>query len=109
MRNRAKCKLCNDIIESVHHHDYISCKCGEIAVDGGQHYCRCSAKSWENFIRIDDEGNEIIPKIVEKSSVEEENEKGQKWVEDEMLSAYEKHKRKKQLALDALDEMIKKS
>ena len=51
MRNRAKCKLCDDIIESVHHHDYITCKCGEISVDGGDHYCRCSARNWENFIR----------------------------------------------------------
>lgn len=108
MRNRAKCKLCGDIIESVHNHDYISCKCGEIAVDGGQQYCRCSAKSWDNFIRVNDEGNEVIPKIMDKPSVEEENNKVKKWVEDEILTAYEKSKKRKEIALDALDELIKK-
>ncbi len=38
MRNRIKCRLCNDIIESLHVHDFKWCKCGAIAVDGGQHY-----------------------------------------------------------------------
>ncbi len=66
MKNRAKCKLCNDIIESFHRHDYVICKCGEISVDGGPDYHRCSAGDWNNFLRIDDEGNIIIPKIVEK-------------------------------------------
>lgn len=108
MRNRAKCKLCGDIIESVHNHDYISCKCGEIAVDGGQQYCRCSAIDWNNFIRVDDEGNEVIPKIMDKPSVEEENNQVKKWVEDEILTTYEKSKKRKEIALDALDELIKK-
>lgn len=65
MKNRAKCKLCQDIIESFHVHDYVTCSCGEIAVDGGQNYFKCSANNWQNFIRVDDEGNEIIPEVVE--------------------------------------------
>jgi hypothetical protein len=67
MKNRAKCKLCGDIIESFHRHDYVHCKCGEIAVDGGSSYFKCSAINWENFLRIDDEGNEIVPSIVEST------------------------------------------
>jgi hypothetical protein len=59
MRNRAKCRLCSDIIESFHSSDYVSCKCGEIVVDGGDAY-RCYAKDFNNFLRIDDEGNEIV-------------------------------------------------
>jgi len=66
MKNRAKCKLCQSIIESFHRHDYVTCKCGEIAVDGGLDYWRCSAKNWDNFLRIDDQGNEIIPVIKDK-------------------------------------------
>lgn len=66
VRNRAQCKLCGDIIESFHHHDYVTCKCGEISVDGGLAYSKCSAMHWENFLRIDDEGNVIIPVIIEK-------------------------------------------
>lgn len=64
MRNRAKCKLCNSIIESFHATDYVDCKCGEIGVDGGE-ALRCCAKSWDNFLRVDDEGNEIPVKIEE--------------------------------------------
>lgn len=67
MRNRAKCKLCESIIESIHRHDYVTCKCGEISIDGGQDYCHCRATDWSNFLRIDDKGNEIVPKIVDQS------------------------------------------
>lgn len=72
MRNRAKCRLCNDIIESFLQHDFVSCKCGEISIDGGSYYMHCSARDWRNFLRVDDTGNEIVPKVVEKDQVEEE-------------------------------------
>lgn len=62
MRNRAKCRLCGSIIESFHAEDYVSCKCDEIAVDGGT-AMRCYAKSWDNFMRVDDVGNEVIIKL----------------------------------------------
>jgi len=64
MKNRAKCKLCGDIIESFHQHDFVHCRCGEIAVDGGEGL-RCIAKNWENFLRVDDDGNIIVPKVQE--------------------------------------------
>lgn len=67
MKNRAKCKLCQSIIESFHRHDYVSCKCGEIAIDGGQEMCGASARDFNNFLRIDDEGNEIVVQFVEKA------------------------------------------
>lgn len=60
MRNRAKCKLCNTIIESLHKYDMVNCKCGEIFVDGGQEHFRCGFGNAENFLRVDDEGNEIL-------------------------------------------------
>lgn len=65
MRNRAKCKLCSSIIESFHSTDYVICKCGHISVDAGP-ALKCAAKDWNNFLRIDDDGNEIIVKV-EKS------------------------------------------
>ena len=40
IRNRARCKKCNDTIESVHRHHFVSCRCGAIAVDGGRDYLR---------------------------------------------------------------------
>lgn len=59
MRNRAKCRLCNDIIESIHSGDYVSCKCGEISIDGGNMHYKVAAKDFKNFLRIDDEGKEV--------------------------------------------------
>ena len=38
--NRAKCNKCGDIITSYHRHDYVPCKCGAIAVDGGTEYLK---------------------------------------------------------------------
>lgn len=35
IRNMAQCKVCQDIIESKSEHDYVTCSCGAIAVDGG--------------------------------------------------------------------------
>lgn len=60
MRNIAKCKICESVIESFHRYDYVSCKCGEIAVDGGTDYFRAVANDFNNFLRVDDEGNEIV-------------------------------------------------
>ena len=62
MKNRAKCKLCNTIIESFHSTDYVMCKCGEIALDGGA-AMNCFARTWENLIRVDDNGHEVQVKV----------------------------------------------
>lgn len=42
-RNICKCKICGDVIESKSIHDYIQCKCGACATDGGLEYVR---RSW---------------------------------------------------------------
>lgn len=48
-RNRAKCLLCGDIIESKSVHDFVKCKCGSIFVVGGLEYKRIGAKDWSLF------------------------------------------------------------
>lgn len=63
MRNRAKCKLCKEILESFHEFDYVKCKCDEISISGGTVRYECAAKDWNNFLRIDDAGNEIPIKV----------------------------------------------
>jgi hypothetical protein len=40
LRNRARCTLCGDVVESRHRHDFRSCGCGAVAVDGGRAYLR---------------------------------------------------------------------
>jgi hypothetical protein len=59
MKNRAKCKLCHDVIESFHSTDLVYCKCGEIGVDGGSKLL-CFANDFDNFLRVDENGSEII-------------------------------------------------
>ena len=63
MKNRAKCKLCNDVLESFHRHDFVRCKCDEISIDGGTDLFKCGAKNWCNFIRLDDNDNEFPVKV----------------------------------------------
>lgn len=50
--NKAQCRLCNDIIESKSLHDFVSCSCGEIHVDGGRHYLKRGAVNLENLIEL---------------------------------------------------------
>jgi hypothetical protein len=38
--NSATCRKCKDFIFSRHVHDFVTCKCGAISVDGGQDYLR---------------------------------------------------------------------
>lgn len=52
IRNRAQCRLCLDIIESRHRHDFVTCKCGEIFVDGGHAYIRMGANDLSNIIDL---------------------------------------------------------
>ena len=40
IQNEAMCNKCGDVVYSAHVHDFRSCKCGAIAVDGGQAYLR---------------------------------------------------------------------
>jgi len=94
MKNRAKCKLCKDILESFHRYDYVTCSCGEISIDGGKDLLHCSAKNFENFLRVDDEGNEIIVKV--KSVEEPKNE-----------DPIEPSKPTRQEKIDMLEAMIK--
>ena len=55
----------------MHHVDLQLCNCGEISVDGGP-AMRCAAKNWDNFLRVDDEGNEIVVTVLNGSDVKKE-------------------------------------
>lgn len=41
MGTPAKCAKCDEVIESLHRHDFRYCKCRTIFVDGGKDYFRC--------------------------------------------------------------------
>jgi ribosomal protein S27AE len=52
IRNIARCSKCGDVIESKHVHDYVSCKCGAIAVDGGREYLKRGFHSSTDIIEL---------------------------------------------------------
>ena len=43
--NAIRCRLCGDEIESKSRHEYVRCRCGACAVDGGLDYLRRSFQS----------------------------------------------------------------
>ena len=49
-RNRhctsAYCARCDEVLISQHHHDFVSCSCGEVFVDGGDEYGRGSLSKY---------------------------------------------------------------
>ena len=40
IQNQVRCNICGDEPFSKHRHDFVKCKCGNIAVDGGMEYFR---------------------------------------------------------------------
>jgi hypothetical protein len=59
-KNAIQCKLCKDIIESKSRHDFVKCKCGACAVDGGHDYLRRSFKDENCYIDLSETIN-IVP------------------------------------------------
>jgi len=52
-RNRAKCRKCGTVIESTHQHDYVTCKCEAIALDGGLYGgCWRRAGNLDDFVQL---------------------------------------------------------
>lgn len=45
--NKIRCKLCGDVIESKTRHDFVWCKCGACAVDGGHDYTK---RAWSGEV-----------------------------------------------------------
>lgn len=43
LRSQLECPLCGDLISSIHVHDFQTCKCGALSIDGGRDYLRVMA------------------------------------------------------------------
>ena len=52
IKNAVQCKLCGEIIESTDRHQYVTCKCGACAVDGGHAYLRRSFRDKDCYIDL---------------------------------------------------------
>lgn len=42
IENKIRCKHCGDVIKSKHQHDFSTCRCGKVSVDGGTLYLKRS-------------------------------------------------------------------
>lgn len=62
MPKRAKCKICNTIIESKNNNIIEECKCGQLSIQGGTELIVSVKEDITSFVCVDDEGNEILPK-----------------------------------------------
>ena len=58
IRNQARCLLCGDMIESKGRHDFVTCSCGSLSVDGGKLYL---IRSFQN--RLDWEERSIVEEV----------------------------------------------
>lgn len=55
IRNIAKCLVCGEIIESLNRHDFRTCKCGRLSVDGGHEYLKRSFQKMEEWEDLSEE------------------------------------------------------
>lgn len=52
IKNAIQCKLCGEVVESKHVHDFVQCKCGACAVDGGHEYLRRCFRDKDCYIDL---------------------------------------------------------
>ena len=61
--NKAQCLICEEIVISTHRHDFVTCRCGNLSVDGGSWYLKRSFTKDENSYK---ELSEYYKEIPEK-------------------------------------------
>lgn len=52
---KVRCLLCNDVIESQYRHDFVTCSCGALSVDGGRDYTRIIYNKKEDWEFVEEE------------------------------------------------------
>ena len=65
LHNRAQCLACGDIVESCSTHDFVSCSCGNLSVDGGHDYLKRSVKDMSKY---KDLSVTVFPQLSESDS-----------------------------------------
>ena len=60
IHNKIRCLICHVIIESKRRHDFVTCRCGAVSVDGGKDYLKRSGNrdDWEDVSEV-----EFIPEL----------------------------------------------
>ena len=69
-RNAAKCLFCGDVIESRSVHDFVTCSCGNLSVDGGLDYIkRCfKLEDWWKELSEWEEIEDTVPEECDNGS-----------------------------------------
>ena len=68
IRNAARCNHCGDVIESTYRHDFQTCRCGKVSVDGGHDYLRRCANTPDDYTDL----TETVETDEEKTKTEYE-------------------------------------
>lgn len=48
---RVECLRCGDVLQSQHTHDFVTCRCGAVSVDGGASYTKISGNAGDFVVR----------------------------------------------------------
>jgi hypothetical protein len=51
-KNSAMCLLCKDVLVSKNRHDFVTCACGNLSVDGGNDYLKRSVMDTESYLDL---------------------------------------------------------
>ena len=57
---KIKCLLCDNVVESKHTHNLVTCKCDNCYIDGGENYLHFGGKEFDKILIIFDDGTEIL-------------------------------------------------
>ena len=58
LRNAARCNHCGDVIESIYRHNFVTCSCGRVSVDGGLDYLRRCAENPDDYTDLSETESE---------------------------------------------------
>lgn len=64
--NAAQCHRCRKVIRSVYRHDFVTCHCGDVSVDGGEAYNRRAFQTdatWDEITTQEQYDNAINSQI----------------------------------------------
>ena len=61
IKNAIRSNFCGDVIESTYRHDYVICRCGACAVDGGHDYLGRGCKEKGCYTDLSEIENSLLP------------------------------------------------
>ena len=61
--NKVRCKRCGQVIQSFYRHDFVTCSCGAVSVDGGLDYLKRVAADFDHIEELStyEEAEPVLP------------------------------------------------